>query len=551
MKQAVLITILCLLYAGAPGHAADGKLPVIGGKVAVATVNDEVITLEELNRAIELSHAERSEKDHAGRIDYTGVMNRLINTKLILFEARNMGIHELPKVKEAVEKYSQDTLMKLVLEMHVKDIKIDEEEVETKYREMVQKLKIRAVLFENEENARKIAEQVTASNNFDEIVKKAVEEGIAKGEDETYLMQTELLPSVAKLTSNMEVGAVSPIVSLNKNSFILFKLQDRHIPEDRDSEAWESAKRQVHDQKKANAAKEYYNSLEKKYATINVELLKTIDYESEMPGWKRLLEDKRALAEIDGEKPITVAELTEALNRSFFHGIDKARASKKVNNKKYSAFKKILEKRILTKEALKQNIAETESYKNRVEEYKNSIIFESFLNKVIIPQYKFDAKDLENYYQKNIDEYTFPEMMRIRNLVFRQRNDAARALDRLIKGTDFNWLSINAEGQVDRNAKGISQFEGKLLTVRSLPEEVRKALSGAKQGDYRIYASPEGYFYVLYIYELIPAKPQPFEEAKKEIAKRVFQIKVKESVEAYAEKLKEYYPVKVYAKDLQ
>jgi hypothetical protein len=550
-KQAVLISIFCLLLTGLPGYTSDGKLPVIDGKVTVATVNDEAITLDELNNAIGLSHAERAGKDHAGSIDYTGIMNRLINRKLILLEARNIGIHELPEVKEAVEKYSQDTLMKLVLEEHVKDTKIDEEDVEKNYRVIVEELKIRAVFFENEEDAKRIAEQIAADNNFGEIVKKAVEEGIAKGENERFIKQTQLLPSIARLVPNMEVGAVSPVVSFDKNSFILFKLLDRRMPEDRDSEAWERAKREVAKQKKAKAAKEYYNDLKKRYSRINEELLESLDYESEVPGFEKLLEDKRIIAEIDGEEPITVGELTEALKRRFFHGIEKAIESKTVNNKKYYEFKKILEKRILKKEALKQNIDKTESYKNRVKEYSNNIIFESFLNNVIIPEIKIDVKDLENYYKKNSEEYTFPEMMRIRSLVFRQRNDATNALDKLIKGTDFSWLSLNAEGQVDKNTDGVSQFEGKLLTVRSLPEEVRKALSGAKQGDFRLYASPEGYFYILHIYDLIPAKPQPFEDAKKEITKRVFQDKVKESIEAYADKLREYYPVKIYAKDLQ
>ena len=67
MKQAVLITIFFLLLTGLPGYASDGKLPVIDGKVAVATVNDEAITLEELNKAIGLSHAEKAGKDQAGR----------------------------------------------------------------------------------------------------------------------------------------------------------------------------------------------------------------------------------------------------------------------------------------------------------------------------------------------------------------------------------------------------------------------------------------------------------------------------------------------------
>jgi hypothetical protein len=66
-----------------------------------------------------------------------------------------------------------------------------------------------------------------------------------------------------------------------------------------------------------------------------------------------------------------------------------------------------------------------------------------------------------------------------------------------------------------------------------------------------LYESPGGYFYVLYIYHLIPAEPRPFESVKKDIAKEVFKDKARKAVEDYTDQLREYYPVKIYAKGLQ
>jgi hypothetical protein len=48
---------------------------------------------------------------------------------------------------------------------------------------------------------------------------------------------------------------------------------------------------------------------------------------------------------------------------------------------------------------------------------------------------------------------------------------------------------------------------------------------------------------------VIPAKPQPFEEAKNKIAKIVFDDKLKKAVEEWAEKLRAVSDVKVYLKD--
>ena len=55
MKRIVIILSFILVYfliVGPHGTASEQKLPVIDGKITVATVNEEPITLEEFNRAI-------------------------------------------------------------------------------------------------------------------------------------------------------------------------------------------------------------------------------------------------------------------------------------------------------------------------------------------------------------------------------------------------------------------------------------------------------------------------------------------------------------------
>ena len=84
-----------------------------------------------------------------------------------------------------------------------------------------------------------------------------------------------------------------------------------------------------------------------------------------------------------------------------------------------------------------------------------------------------------------------------------------------------------------------------------MPEKVQKAVSGAKAGDFRLYEGPGDLYYVLYIYHVVPAQLQPFEDVKQEIAKKVFDDKLKKSVELWAAKLRDYYPVKIYRTDLE
>jgi hypothetical protein len=140
-------------------------------------------------------------------------------------------------------------------------------------------------------------------------------------------------------------------------------------------------------------------------------------------------------------------------------------------------------------------------------------------------------------------------MMKIVSLVFGKRDDSERAAVNLRKGADFQWMKENAEGQVDQNTKGILNFDGRLVTTRDLPEGVQKALTGAQTGDFRLYESPENHYYVLYIQEVIPSKPQPYTEVREKIAKKIYNEKLTKAVEEYAGKLRAVSDVKIYLKN--
>ena len=81
--------------------------------------------------------------------------------------------------------------------------------------------------------------------------------------------------------------------------------------------------------------------------------------------------------------------------------------------------------------------------------------------------------------------------------------------------------------------------------LSSLPADMLKAVADAKKGQARVYESPEGDFYVLNILDELPAQPRPYAEVKSTISKRLYSEKLKAAIDAYLEKLKEFYDVKI------
>jgi len=542
-------TLSMVIFIGTVGITlgAEQSLPVVKGKKIVATVNEELITLDQFNQELAMLHQGVAGEKKGGKGNPLNLLKRMINTRLIIQEARRMGLHELKEIRERVDVFARATLRDDLIERQTKDIKPDDKEVEKVYKESIKEWKIKSILLDKEENAKKMESEFKAGKNFDEVLKKFLADKLGKGGQEAeYLKGKDLLPPVAEAVSRMKVGTVSPIIPI-KSGFVILKLEDIRFPDD--PMAKEQARLEALRKKQKDAVIQFDKSLKKKYVKVNEGLLKSLDFESKEPGFDKLIKDKRVVAEIKGENPITVGEFADYMKQQLFHGVDRAIETKRLNKRKDKVLEEMLNKRVFRKEALRLGIDKTESYKNKVKEEENALIFGAFVKKAVVPEVKIKEEEVKTYYDQHIKEYTYPEMMKINSLIFFKREDAEKALTSLRQGTDYQWLKANAEGQVDKGSKGIIDLDEKLLTTKDLPEDVQKSVAGAKTGDLRLFESPEKHFYVLFIKEVIPPRPQPYPEAREKIAKKIYGEKITKAVEEYADKIRAVSDVKVYLKD--
>jgi parvulin-like peptidyl-prolyl isomerase len=538
--------ILAILFLiGTAASASDPKLPVIKGKKTVAMVGGEPITWDELEQ--ELAPPEGGvDKKKPTKEETSQTLDRLINATLIVQEARRMGIDQLPELRKEMDAFERVTLREELIERHVKTVRADEKEVEKIFKELVKEWKIKSIVFEKEENAKKMQDALTSGKGFDETQKKFLADKTGKGSEEgKYLRARDLFPEIVDVVSKMKVGAISPIIPM-KSGFVILRLDDIRFPEN--PGAKDQARREALETQQIKSLRAYEKMLREKYTRVRRDVLDRIDFESKEPGFEKLLNDKRVVVEVKGEAPITVGDLAQSIRQQLYHGVDRAVESKKLNSRKDETLDDIVHRRVFRKEALRLGLDKTQSYKNKVKEKEHSLIFSTFVQKVVAPDIKLNEEELKAYHNDHTKEFNTPEMMRVRGLVFSERQDAEETLEKLRKGSDFRWLQANTERQVDKNTQGFLDFDGKLITVRDLPGGVQKAITGARAGDFRLYASPQGHFYALSVQEVVPSKPQPYNEVRESIAKKVYDDKLKKTFEQYATKLRTLSEVKIYLK---
>jgi hypothetical protein len=529
----------------------------------VAVVDDEVITFSDLAESISSTHAGRAEEATGVKKDYASLLERIVTRRLIVQEARNIGLDELSGIASQIDAFSTKLLLSRLMAQQLKTVEPDPAEVDELYRRMSREFLLTTLQFGNEEDAVAFAEECQSGDDFDALAGPFVEDGRAEGEigGQEYLKLKDLLPRVAEAAFDMEVDSVSEIFTVG-GGFLLFHIKDARFYED--PELKEEARQRIVQPLRREKAYEYGEFLEGKYATIDKKLLEEADFEAEKSGvlwfkkekpvdFQELLDDERILATVRGDElfTLTVGDLAREVERTYFHGVEKALERKKgLNEKKRILLKNILLEKTARLEAVDQGIDQTEEYLDAVEEYTNSLIFDAFVKRVIAPDIEISEGEVRQYYEEHPTELSSPKMLRLDSLIFSTLPDAEGALRKLRSGADFKWVSANSPGQVDRDAEGISAFDNQLLSLTGLPEDLRKAAEGAERGDFLLYSDPESYHHVIVVEKVFPATRQDYVATRGKIAQAIFEEKAKALIDDWSEKLKEAYETRIFVTGL-
>ena len=537
--------VIFILFSLSTG-ASEPPYPIIKGEPTVALVNGEAITLDEFSRALESIHLSKMEEQKVKKIDYREILDRLITTHLIVQEGKKIGLHELAEAKKMAKRFRERTIQTVLLKEKMGKVGMTEDEAESLYRRSIMEVEIKTALFLKRRDAEKMKSALENGEKFNDLAENAKKRGEAKiSAGEGTIRSVSLFPEIVDVILKMEEGDVSPVIKIPPG-FVLFHLEGKRFPER--GEGKEVVKRKALRIKRLEVIKEYYEELQKKYVKVDRKLQDDLNFESGLTQFEALLSDNRPLVRIEGETPITVGALAEALKEKFFHGISQAIKEKKINVRKGSVLDGLIKKRVYTKEAYRLGIDKKKDLQERITYFENAQVFNAFVSKVIVPSIQVTVDEGKSYYRKHKKDFFYPEGVQVGVMMFRGEKDAEHALESLKKGTDYRWLSQNAEGLVVDKEDPVLKLNGKAMYRTDLPEELKEVLSSAGRGDARLYKKNSELFYIFYVFQVIPERPQPFDVVRDEVAREIKREKLNRGVEEWAAKLRNFSEVKVFMK---
>ena len=197
---------------------------ILPPETILASFSGQTITLGEFNLIWE-----EVPEEYKLQLDKSMVLDQMISEKLLIQEAKNMGLEEDMDVLEQVKKMTEQILVQALIEKEILNkVDANEEEVLDYYEQNKdsftekEQVHLYNILLETEEEAQNILEQLKAGENFSEIAKtKSTGPSAAQGGDMGFISKGSTIPEIDEAISALEIGELTDIIKSDFGFHIL------------------------------------------------------------------------------------------------------------------------------------------------------------------------------------------------------------------------------------------------------------------------------------------------------------------------------------------
>jgi peptidyl-prolyl cis-trans isomerase C len=242
-------------------------------------------------------------------------------------------------------------------------------------------------------------------------------------------------------------------------------------------------------------------------------------------------EEGKVVATMDGDN-ITLQEFNQEL--------DRIPANMKVlvltQSGKRQFMDRYIVKRLLLKEAKKENIEKEKEFEDRLAEIREQLLIESLLKKKVTTNINLSEEELKKYYEANQEKFKKGAEVDTRQILVKTEKEATEIRAKLEKGEDFAEMARRYS--IDPSAKttgGSIGYQGKGTL---LPEYEATAFKLTKVGQISPPIKTQLGYHIIQLQGMKPPASTPYEEVKEFIKQRLVQERQNEVLEKYVADLK-------------
>lgn len=177
------------------------------------------------------------------------------------------------------------------------------------------------------------------------------------------------------------------------------------------------------------------------------------------------------------------------------------------------------------------------------ERFEENLLLQEVRRMEVDSKVNVSEPEIEERYRNNIEDYTRPPRVRLREIVVRfdgsneieQGQKARRLLQDIKQGADFAEVARMHSESGSRDAGGDLGY----FNEGELTEALSDAAFALNPGDVSDIIRLESAFYIIRVEEKEEAATQPLEEVRNEVADSIFQEKMNQQMERFVKQLRE------------
>lgn len=497
-----------------------------------ALVDGSPITTDELMYAASIVHR-KDDLEKTKRLDFMVYLQKVIDERLIVDEARRMGLEASPSIQKAVQEF---ILVNAVTLLHkeevISKISISDDDIINNYRENY--LKYGLIELNNQDEAEAALTQLKGGADFEEVF-------LNYSTPENHKFAAGIVRNRANLKqvfkdalSEVKPGEYTRIFKDNDKFYILKLLSVSPADEVFQKRLRNEIERGIRKQKELGI--DHMKELRAKAPVIIDEgLLAEIISSIEKGEKERWTKDQRPLVKVY-EAVLTVDEFVAKA-----YPEKGARAQHMSPPKVTTAVIDYwINVKLVDHEALGRRYELRPELQAKIFNYENQLIMRLFLRSVVAADIDLSEGIIKDFYNSNPTRYMAEARYKVQKLIFETIEEAEAAMNSLKAGTDFGWLSKTRSDPKKDPQPEIWWTSGEV------PETLQEVMEAINPGGLSPVFEEKGKFNIILLLEKVKKIPKEFETVREQVKKDYFQVKAEEKLKAYLAKLRKEADIIIY-----
>lgn len=525
MKTTILLSFTMIALTACASSAPPGPL---------ATVNSEPVTPGDLRQQFVKRHGGH-EKFLGGMTEAKRFLDVVIDQRLLVQEAYELGLQNAPEVKEPTDAYREqkaaDYLMKT--ELQDKSVPAKEEICRSWENDTTTTVHARQIVVDSEEEARSLYQALLHGAEFDVLAREC---SFAQSR-----MHGGLLPPVTwgSMPPDFE-AAVFPLQPgeiaapfETPDGWQVVQLIDKaevRRPELEKSSARISAilqKRKLEERKRA-----FSNALFDKYRVAYMQT------DRSAPALLQLAPDTViARWDGDGSAKVTVKDAFSEGELRMYAAFPRGRADRLVEQR----IRVTVNERLVLAEAKARDLGNVPQIAEDVRRFQEERMEGLLYDRHILKDVSITEDDVKQYFEEHTAELVKPERRRIAHIVAPTQQDAEALRKRIANGEEFAGIAKTASLDT-QSAKGGGDLGW--ITMSDVPTEFASVVK-IGEGDVSDPIQSKFGWHVVKVSKIEPQRALTFDEANDDIRRLLLQKKQREKRAYWVKKLREVAVIRI------